>query len=126
MLGEPGVDEAALAMLGENAIDDRVIGLGRGGAEGERDRAEAQFEQPVAAARLAVVVALGRGAGDDLDLPVVQAEPPIDRGDLRLDRSFIRKEDACRAALDNRWLDGAAIDVGERLGGEDDGGVFLA
>ena len=115
-----------VAMLGEHAIDDRVIGLGRGGAEGERDRTEAQFEQAVAAAGLAVVVALGRGARDDLDLPVVQAEPPIDRGDLRLDRALVGKEDACRAALDDRWRDRAAIDVGERLGGEDDGGVLLA
>ncbi len=33
------------------------------GAEGERDRAEPQLEQAIAAPGLAVVVALGRGAG---------------------------------------------------------------
>ena len=108
------------------SVDRGVIGLGRGRAEGERDSAPARLEQPVAAPRLAVIVALGRGAGDDLDLAIVEAEAPVDRGDLRLDRPLVGQEDAGRAALDDGGRDGAAIDVGERLGGEDDGGVLLA
>ena len=44
----------------------------------ERDRPEAQLEQPVAAGRLRVVIALGRGAGDDLDLARVEAEALVD------------------------------------------------
>ena len=49
-----------------------------GGGKGQRDLAEAELEQPIAAARLAVVVALRRGAGEDLDLAVVEAEAAID------------------------------------------------
>ena len=102
-----------------------VFDGGRG--EGERDLAEAELEQAVAAARLAVIVALGRGAGEDLDLAVVEAEAPIDRRDLRLDRALVRQQDAGSGQLS--MIAGAiarAVDVGERLGGEDDGGVLLA
>ena len=58
-----------------------------------RLRTEAELEQPVAAARLAVVVALGRRAGEDLDLAVVEAEAAVDRGDLRLDRALVGQEE---------------------------------
>ena len=87
---------------------------------------ETELEQPVAAARLAVVVALGRRSAQDLDLPVVETEAPVDRGDLRLERALVGQEQPRRAALDDGRRDGAAVDVGERLGGEDDGGVLLA
>ena len=58
---------------------------------------------------------------EDLDLPVVEAEAAIDRSDLRLERALVRQKDPRRAALDDRRRDGAAVDIGERLGGEDDG-----
>ena len=90
-----------------------------------RPRTEAELEQPVAAARLAVVVALRRRPGDDLDLAVVEAETAIDRGDLRLDRALVRQEEPGRAALDDRRRDRAAVDVGERLRGEDDADAFF-
>ena len=106
--------------------DGGLVGLGRGGGEGERDLAQAELEQAVAAARLAVIVALRRRAAEDLDLAVVEAEAAIDGRDLRLERALVRQEDARRAALDDRRRDGAAVDVGERLGGEDDAGVLLA
>ena len=106
--------------------DELLIGLRGRRAERERDRTEAEFEQAIAAPRLAVVVALRRRPRDDLDLPVVQAEAAIDGGDLRLDRAFIRQEQSRRAALDDRRRDRARFDIGERLGGEDDGGVLLA
>ena len=107
-------------------VDRGLIGLGGRRAEGERDLAEAELEQAIAAPRLAVIVALRRGAGEDLDLAIVESEAPIDRGDLRLDRALVRQEEPRRAALDDGGRDGAAVDVGERLGGEDDGGVLLA
>jgi hypothetical protein len=77
------VNEALVAKLSHHALDVRVIGFGRGGAEGQRDRTEPEFEQPIAAAGLAVVIALGCRARDDFDLAVVQSEPPVDSGDLR-------------------------------------------
>src|SRR6202035_1833865 len=85
-----------------------------------------ELEQAIAAPRLAVIVALRRGAGEDLDLAVVQAETPIDRRDLRLDRPLVRQEQPRRAALDDSGGDRGAVDVRKRLGGEDDGGILLA
>src|SRR3546814_2007292 len=50
-------------MFGDEFADADLVGLGRRGGEGERDLAEAQFEQPVSAARLAIIVSLrGRPA----------------------------------------------------------------
>ena len=85
-----------------------------------------QLEQAIAAPGLAVVVALGRGARQDLDLPVVETEAPIDSRDLRLDRPLVRQEQPRRAALDDGRRNRGAIDIRERLGGEDDGGILLA
>jgi hypothetical protein len=45
---------------------------------------------------------------------------------LRLDRPLIGEKDARRATLDDGGRNRAAVDVGQRLRGEDDGGVFLA
>ncbi len=52
----------------------RLVGLGGSGGEGERDLAKTEFEQAIAAARLAVVVALRRRPGQDFDLAVVKSE----------------------------------------------------
>jgi hypothetical protein len=38
----------------------------------------------------------------------------------------VRKEEPRRAALDDRGRDRAGLDIGQRLGGEHDGGVLLA
>ena len=92
-------------MFGEHALDRGLVGLGGRGAEGERDLAKTQLEQPVAAARLAIIVALRRGARENLDLPVVEAEAAIDRGDLRLDRALVRQEQPRLAAFDDRRRD---------------------
>jgi hypothetical protein len=106
--------------------DAALIGLGRGGGEGQRDLAKPQLEQAVAAPRLAVIVALGRRPAEDFDLAGVEPEPLVDGRDLRLDRALVRQEDARRAALDDGGRDVRALDVGEALGGEDDAGVLLA
>ena len=74
--------------------DGGLIGLGRRGGEGERDLAQAQLEQAVAAARLAVIVALRRRAAEDLDLAIVQPEAAIDGCDLRFERALVRQEHA--------------------------------
>ena len=102
---QPGGGEAVAAVGGEDLGDGGLVGLRGGGGEGERDLGEAELEQAVAAARLAVIVALRRRAAEDLDLPVVQAEAAIDRGDLRLERPLIRQEEPGRAALDDRRRD---------------------
>ena len=89
-------------------LDRGLVGLRGSGGEGERDVAETEFEQAIAAPRLAVVVALRRRAREDLDLAVVQAEAPVDRRDLRLDRALVRQEQPRRAALDDGGRDRAS------------------
>ena len=117
---QPGGGEAVAAVGGEDLGDGGLVGLRGGGGEGERDLGEAELEQAIAAARLAVIVALRRRPAQDLDLAVVETEAAIDRRDLRLERALVRQEEPRRAALDDRRRDGAAVDIGERLGGEDD------
>ncbi len=75
---------------GDDRGDGRLIGLGGRGGEGECDFGEAQLEQAIAAARLAVIVALRRRAAEDLDLAIVQPEAAIDGCDLRFERALIR------------------------------------
>ena len=75
---------------------------------------------------MAVIVALGRRPAEDLDLPIVQSKAAIDGRDLRLERPLIREKQPGRAALDDRRRDCRAVDVGERLGGEDDARILLA
>ena len=113
-------------MLGEDRLDGGLISFRGCRTKREGDFGEPQLEQPVAASRLAIIVALGRGPAEDLDLAVVQAEASIDRGDLGLDRAFVRQQQARLAAFDDGRRDGAAVDVGKRLRGEDDGRVLLA
>src|SRR3546814_18177079 len=55
-----------------------------------------------------------------------ETEAAIDGGELRLDRALVRQQDAGLAALDDGRRDRRAVDVGERLRGEDDAGVLLA
>ena len=124
-LAQPGGEEILAVMFDKDAGDRGLIGLGGGGAERQRHFAQSQFEEPVTAPRLAVVVALGRGARENLDLPVVEAEAAVDRGDLWFDRALVRKQQPCLAALDDRGRDRRTVDVGERLRGEDDGSVLL-
>src|SRR5690606_11083015 len=114
---EPGREEAIAPMLGEDLTDQHLIGFGRGGAEGEANLRQPQFEQPVAPAALAVIVALGRRPREDLDLAVVEAEAAIDRGDLRLHGALVRQQQPGRAGLDDRRRDGGTVDVAERLRG---------
>ena len=76
-------------MLGEHAVDGRLVGFGGGGAKGERYVAQAKVEQAIAVSGLAVVVALWRCAREDLDLPVVESEAAIDRRDLWLGGSVV-------------------------------------
>jgi hypothetical protein len=64
-VAQPGGGEAVTAVLGEHDRDRGLVGLGRGGGEGERYVGEAEIEEPVAAPRLAVVVALGCRAAED-------------------------------------------------------------
>ncbi len=92
LAAQPGGGEAVAAVGGDRLGDGGLVGLGGGGGEGERDLAQAELEQAIAAARLAVIVALGRRAAEDLDLAVVQAEAAIDGGDLRFERALVGQE----------------------------------
>ena len=113
-------------MVCEDRIDGGMIGFRRGGGESQRDLAETECEQPVAAPGLAIIVALGNGPRDDLDLAVVEPEAAIGRGDLRLEGAIVRQEDPRRAAFNDSRRNIRSFDVGERLGGEDDAGILLA
>ena len=102
---EPGRREFCMAVRCEELADTDLIGLGRGCRKCERDLAQAKIEQPVAAPRLAIIIALGRCPAQYFDLAIVEAEPLIDPRDLRLGGAFVGQEDACRAAFDDRRRD---------------------
>ena len=69
--------EAVRPVLGQDRIDALLaVGIGRA-AQRERDRTQPQFEQPVAARRLQIIMPLRRCPADQLDLPVVEPEPFI-------------------------------------------------
>ena len=125
VFGQPLGEKPVRAAAGVNRGDQRLVLLRRGGAERQRYVRQTQLEEPVAAAGLAVIVALGHRAREDLDLAIVEAETPIDGGDLRLDRAFVREQDAGLAALDDGGRNRRSVDIGEGLGGEDNAGVLL-
>ncbi len=114
-----------MAVPGADLGNQRLIRFGRCRAEGQTDVAKAQLEQPIATPRLTVVVALGRGSREDLDLPVIEAEATIDSRDLRLDSSLVRQQESRRAAFDDSRRDGAAVDVAEALRRKDQRSILL-
>ena len=114
-MAQPGGGEAVAAMVGEYLGDGSLVGLGRGCCEGQRHLTEAEREEPVSPPRLAVVVALLRRAGDDVDLAVVQPKVLVDPGDLGLKGALVGKEDPRGAALDDGRRDERPVDIGQRL-----------
>ena len=109
----------------------RSISALRGGIRGAaqaraRSRPSARSNSRLPRARLEVIIALGRRPRDQLDLALVEPEPLIGRARLRLDRAVVGKEDALRAAFDDRRARCCCGDVGERLGREDDRDILLA
>ncbi len=80
---QPRCGETGFASLGHEVCDGGLIGFGGRSGERECHLGEAQFEQAIAAPRLAVIVALGCRAAEDLDLPIVQSKAAIDGRDLR-------------------------------------------
>ena len=78
-------------MLGDDAVYGGLVGLRRGGAERQRDVGQAQLEQAIASAGLALVVALGHRPREDLDLARIEPEALIYRRDLRFDRALVRQ-----------------------------------
>src|SRR3546814_15370244 len=72
--------------------DRELVSFRRGGGKGERDLAQTQLEQPVAARRLAIIVALLRCLAQSLDLAVVEAEAAVDRQYLWLERPLVGQE----------------------------------
>src|SRR5262245_39968219 len=123
---KPGQNKIIAAIFGQHLIDPGMFGLGGSSGEGKRHLAKTKFEQAIAAARLAVIVPLGRGTGKDLDLAVVQAKSSIDRRDLWFDGAVIGEQDPGRAALNDSGCNRRAIDIGKRLRGKHDRDVLLA
>jgi hypothetical protein len=86
----------------------------------------AELEQAIAAPGLAVVVALGVARPRISICRSLRPKRSIDSRDLWLDRPLVRKEQPRRATLDDGRCNRGAVDIRERLGGEDDGGVLFA
>src|SRR3546814_20812660 len=79
-----------------------LVGSRGGGGKGERHIAKAEFEQSIAAPRLAIIVALRGRPAQYLDLAIVEPEAFVDARNLRFGGAFIGQENACRAAFDDR------------------------
>src|SRR6201989_2143468 len=123
---EPAAHKVRTAMFGKDLFDKGLVGFGGSGREGQGNLAKTELEQAITSTRLTVVVTLRRCAGEDLDLPVVKPKASINCRDLWFDGAVVRQQNARRATLDDRRRDRGAIDVSQRLGGENDGGVLLA
>src|SRR6202790_1772521 len=115
-----------MPVLREHMVDEDLICWRGRAADRQRDGTEAQLKQPVPAMGLEVILTLRRAPRDQLYLRIFGAEAIVCRSCLRLDRAVIRQEDPLRATFYDCRRDGAGRDVGERLGGEDDGDVLLA
>src|SRR5690606_37898257 len=86
---QPGVGETGVTVIAEQPIDATLIGGAGRRREGQSDGPQVELEQPVALAGLKVVIALGRGLGNDLDLPGIEAEGSVEVASLRLVRPGI-------------------------------------
>src|SRR3546814_14847059 len=94
-----------LSMGVHQFADGDLVGLGRGGRESERDIAETQLEQPVAAWGLAVIIPLGRRTGQDLDRKsVVEGKSVSVRVDLGGRRISKKKKIDTRQNTTNRLI----------------------
>ena len=123
---QPPRHKIVATMFGKDLLDQRLVGLGGSGGEGERNLAKTKFEEAMAAARLAVIVALRRRAGEDFDLAVVKSKAPVYRHDLGLDGAVVGQQHSRWTAFNDGRRDRRAVDIRERLGSEDDGSVLLA
>ena len=94
---EPGGRKTCLAVRGQHIRDGSLIGFGGGGREGERDFAQAQFKQAIAAPRLAVEGRCREGDRQpehDLDETskaargVAEAAPPSSVPDTKAQKNF--------------------------------------
>ena len=123
---QPFGGEGGLAVGFDDVGDGDLVGFRRRGGEGQRHLAQPQLEQAVSPPALTVIIPLRGRPVEDFDLAGIEPEPLVDRRDLRLGGALVGQEDARRAALDDGGRDRAALDLGERLGGEDDARVLLA
>src|SRR3546814_11060909 len=79
-VAQPGFGEAIGAMRFDQGADRGEVAALRSGGEGKRDRAEAEMDPPVAACRLAGVIALGRRRGEEFGPAVVEPGARVDAG----------------------------------------------
>src|SRR5579875_2587237 len=78
------LDGPSLAMPPDKTPRGEDVVLRACADEGERDRPERELEEPASERRDVVVVALGRGLGDDLDLAAGKPEAPVQLGGGRV------------------------------------------
>ena len=100
--------------------------VGRAGAaEGQGDRTEGEREEAVSSWAHHVVVALGCGRGEQIDLALVQAEALIEGLHHRLMGALVGQKNLLRAAVDQRRGNGALLDIREALGGKEDADILF-
>src|SRR5260370_29943988 len=91
-LAQPGRREALIIGSRPNGLQPlQVLGLAHAG-EGECYLPEPELEEPIAVSPLEIVIALGRGARDRVNLPSVQAQPLVGSAALRFHRARVRQE----------------------------------
>ena len=125
-VGAEPLDGPAFAVLLDHSPCGEDVVLGARADEGEGGGAERELEQPPSERRDVIVVALGRGLGDDLDLAIGESEALVHlaaRGVLRLG---IGQIELGWAGLEDYVAMRRVGDLAEALGREHDGRVFLA
>src|SRR5260370_34557540 len=123
-LAQPGRRDAVIIGLRLNGLQPfQVLGLADAG-EGQCYLPEPELEEPIAVSRLEIVIALGRGARDRVNLPSVQAQPLVGSAALRFHRARVRQEYSGETTLEYCRGDPTLRHIGEALGREYDGRVL--
>src|SRR3546814_19822539 len=103
---EPG-SEIARPVFGQDGVDEGLRFRVGCAAQRQGAGAEAQLEQSVAASRLQVIMALGRGAGDQFDVAFIDAKEVISGASRWSDRPAIGKNEPMRpTSSDGRVVGG--------------------
>lgn len=113
-------------MRGGQAADGAQVLLRTGAEKRESHGTEVQIDQAAAVGSDDVVVPFGCRLGENAQHALVQADRGIESRCRFGRRLRIGKEDLGRTALVEDLAERALVEIGERLGDEDDGGVELA
>jgi hypothetical protein len=99
-------------MIAQQLIHHLVILGGSCRTDGERQRSQIQFKEPVALCRLGVIVLLWCGPRNDLDLARIETKAFIDVFYLRFDGAIIGQKNTRGAAFDNGGCDRTRSNIG--------------